>query len=376
VSGTLDPGATLAPTANALTWTVLAGTAKGSAHDAATPNQDAYASRDAVLPGAARALIVAVADGHGGQRYVRSATGARLAVDTALDVVEAELMANQPGRRLEAVLRDATPKIVAQWRRDVQEDATLHPFTDVEQARARDPLDGDPLISYGSTLIIALARGADVAIAQLGDGDALVRLCGDTIDSPIPGDDRLVAGETTSLCLPSAVEDFRYAGLPGTADCDLVLLASDGYGNAFAAPTWRTDVLTDLGDFLAEAGPQRIAEQLPDWLAESAMVGGDDVTVTLLVREPSADAPARSDPPTPASPLNVEAVEAVEAVERPGRRRIARRVLAILVALTFLAAAALVLHLITSGPDAKPSSTMHALAADPVPAPPEDGART
>ena len=49
-----------------------------------------------------------------------------------------------------------------------------------------------------------------------------------------PGDDRLVAGETTSLCLATAADDFRHAFLPASAEPDLVLLATDGYGNSFA----------------------------------------------------------------------------------------------------------------------------------------------
>jgi hypothetical protein len=281
------------------------------------------------------------------------------------------------------LLRDAAPLIVRRWRADVQAHADQHPFTGAEQERADSELDEDPFISYGSTLIVAVARGADVAFAQLGDGDALVRVLGETVDAPVPGDDRLVAGETTSLCLPGAERDFRYAEVAGSSNCDLVLLASDGYGNAFASPAWRTAVLTDLGEVLADGGKERVAERLPDWLADSARVGGDDVTVALLVREPIADVPARATPEVSATGIAAEpsaeadddrAVPDAESAHR--RRRVGRRLLVILAVLGVVAAAVIALQQIRSGSAHPHSSTTHALVAAQAPAPPEDGART
>ena len=81
LSGRWDPPLM---TSAVTSWRVLAGTALGSNHVASgLPNQDAVGSR-ATDDGAA--VVLAVADGHGGARYVRSAEGARLAVEIALEL--------------------------------------------------------------------------------------------------------------------------------------------------------------------------------------------------------------------------------------------------------------------------------------------------
>jgi hypothetical protein len=274
-------------------WTVLAASEKGSAHGADAANQDAFGSRQ-LRVGGKPLTVAAVSDGHGGRRYVRSATGSRLAVDAALDVLETAAAAAPEPRRL---LRAAVPTIVATWRDRVREHYEAHAFTQEEVDQAGTALEVDPVMSYGATLLIAVVAGDELMLAQLGDGDIVVR-CGHEVRRPMPQDDRLVAGSTTSLCLSTAVADFRFGNVPAGDRPDLVLLASDGYGNAFADAGWHDAVVSDLGQQLDVAGPAEVGRRLPNWLTESALVGGDDVTVVLLARTASvaagAVAPART----------------------------------------------------------------------------------
>ena len=266
-------------------WVVLAASEKGSAHGADATNQDAYGSRQLRL-GGQPATVAAVSDGHGGRRYVRSATGSRLAVDVALDVLaRAAAEAPDPAR----LLHDAVPTIVSTWRDRVRQHAGTHPFTSDEVDTAGVALDPDPETAYGATLLITLAGRDALTFAQLGDGDIVVR-CGTGVRRPMPEDARLVAGSTTSLCLPTAVADFRFGSIGAADRPDLVLLASDGYGNAFADPRWHEAVVSDLGQQLDDAGAAEVGRRLPNWLTESALVGGDDVTVVLLARRPPAAA--------------------------------------------------------------------------------------
>ncbi|HEV2642541.1 MAG TPA: hypothetical protein VGT98_07535, partial [Candidatus Elarobacter sp.] len=108
---------------------------------------------------------------------------------------------------------------------------------------------------------------------------------------PIADDARLVAGQTTSLCLAGAESDFRFAVLEGPACPDLVLLSTDGYGNSFANTDWRTIAVGDLRDQVQAHGLEHVGARLDDWLAASAEAGGDDVTVAIVARQGSAVAP-------------------------------------------------------------------------------------
>ncbi len=295
------PGGGPAP---APVWRATSSSRRGSSHTGEAPNQDAVLVE--LLDEEQGSWVVAVSDGHGGPRYVRSHVGARLAVRVARDSAAAGL-AGAPDQPPEQVLRGRVPALVEAWRRAVSEHLAEHPLDDGERGRADDLADR-PYDVYGATLLVALVTPAGVGIAQVGDGDALLRVNG-YATRPVPGDDRLVAGATTSLCLETAEQDFRFAAVPGTVDIDLVLLASDGYGNSFAATDWWRTLVDDLSWFVDRHGFDDLDRQLPSWLADSAEVGGDDVSVAVLVLDPLA-APA-VDPATLAAERAARTPEAV-----------------------------------------------------------------
>ena len=66
----------------------------------------------------------------------------------------------------------------------------------------------------------------------------------------------------------------------------------DGYANSFASPSWRTDAGLDLRNHVRRDGLADVAKKLPSWLADSAIAGGDDVSMALLQRSDQAAAPA------------------------------------------------------------------------------------
>lgn len=352
---------TAVPETDATSWRAVSASRRGSSHATDVPNQDAVRCEQISQPDGSDVWVAAVADGHGGARYVRSDVGARTAVDVAVESVRQALVAD-PDTDLSDLLRAQVPRIVDTWRDAVRTHADAHPFTPAEQARAGgDPHAGGGLMAYGATLLVAVVGDHGVALAQVGDGDALVRSHG-FATRPVPGDERLVAGETTSLCLASAADDFRFAFLPATAEPDLVLLATDGYGNSFAHADWWQGLLGDVASFVERLGFQQLEEQLPDWLEESARVGGDDVTAVLVVRRPlSVDPPATAapDPSVPHVPDRPRTLELPreEAGRVPTARTVpakaARRVRAPVIAA--IAAVAVVLGIVVAlvllGPD-------------------------
>lgn len=288
-----------------LTWEILDATVRGSTHvQRGIPNQDSVATR---LLADGKVAVVAISDGHGGERYVRSEVGSRFAVEVSCDILgewwtrTARGNGDAPATALiEQELRDrVVPTITRQWRARVADHVVAHPFTEEEFTRAGTAVDVQPEVAYGATLLVAVASDRAVALAQLGDGD-IVLVRGDDVMLPIEPDARLVASQTTSLCLDSADADFRCSVVSDIADIDLVLLSTDGYANSFADDEWERTVGVDLASRIAELGTDAIRLQLPAWLGESAAASGDDTSVALLV--PTVWTSPDSTSPVPASP--------------------------------------------------------------------------
>jgi hypothetical protein len=148
------------------------------------------------------------------------------------------------------------------------------------------------LHAYGSTLLIAILSASTLGLLQLGDGDIVVGTRGRGSHRPLPDDARLIANETTSLCLDSAVADFRLAAIDLAVDpIDVVLLATDGYGNSFLDQDWPSTVGAEFLSLYESETHEGVGRELPGWLADSAAVAGDDTTAALAFRA--------GDPPEP-----------------------------------------------------------------------------
>jgi len=354
-------------------WLTTSASLKGSSHGADSPNQDAVRVEVVRDESGRSTWIAAVADGHGGSRYVRSDVGARTAVDVAIAKVT-ELLAAGRGEDPD-LLRGAAPLMVDAWRAAVLAHVAAHPFMESETAKAGASVSDSPVLAYGATLLVAVVNDAGVRLSQIGDGDALVRTHGFAV-RPIPGDARLIANETTSLCLDSAATDFRFAELPSTAEVDLVLLASDGYGNSFAAQDWWHTLVGDVAWYVDVHGFDEFSKHLPDWLAESALVGGDDVTTAVLSLPVDASRPAAVIAGGMPSASNARTQEQAEsqtptAAPSPERRRsrggIVAAVLVGVLAVVGTAVGLVWLDRDQSGPVTPPTSPSSTLSPNPTP---------
>jgi hypothetical protein len=269
-------------------WHIVIGSARGAAHHASgLPNQDAAARQ----VGPDRAVVVAIADGHGHARHFRSAEGSALAVDVACRAASrmaAGLSAGGCAAGLTAAVRDDLARaIVADWRAAVAGQLAVRPYTAQEQSALG--ADG-PEVPYGSTLLVARIAANWLVCAQIGDGDLLAVGPDGRSFSPVAADDRLDGHRTTSLCQPDAVASFRTSVLDlGEMPLLAVLLATDGFGNAQAADPWQPGVGRDLARFARDHDPDWFERQVPAWAERCASADGsaDDTTIALLLRAPS-----------------------------------------------------------------------------------------
>jgi len=271
-------------------------TVTGAAHvRSGTPNQDRVVSYE--HPGW---FVLALADGHGAAKCLRSGRGAHLAVSIAAEALESlgRLAESIEGGEADADAVGLRRAIVDRWRAGVDAELAGEPldgdatFTALPE-RSRAELAANPRLAYGSTLVAALVTPRFGLFLQLGDGDILLIDAGGgpgEVVRPVAPDARSFANETASLSAPgdtlwSEVRAPRVAFGPGRPAPGLVLLTTDGFPNAFPG-----DAAFDAaaGTVLSVANTDdvtAIRRRLEGWLTDATNHGsGDDVTVALAFR--------------------------------------------------------------------------------------------
>ena len=242
--------------------------------------------------------ILAVADGHGSAKSFRSDIGATFAVKSAVTELK-RFLAEQGDlsdlSRVKQMAKDALPKdLVKKWAAEIRQDLDAKPLTaaeidNLEQKDgkcARERVEENPLVAYGST-ILALAIGEGFALyLQLGDGDIVCVSEQGEPSRPMPVDDRLFANETTSLCLPKAWRDFRVQLEVFSSNRPaLIMVSTDGYANSYRDDAGFLKVAPDILAMIRSAGTETVRAELGGWLAETSAEGsGDDITLGLIVR--------------------------------------------------------------------------------------------
>jgi serine/threonine protein phosphatase PrpC len=281
-------------------WRIIGETIPGASHlRAGLPNQDSIlcireSSRG--LP-----IVISVADGHGSPKCFRSDFGSQFAVKKSAQIV-GEFLDERRGRfdlaQIESKGKDYLPKeFVKKWRKTVEYHLKNNPFTEDEfkkleeksGASARKLVEENPLLAYGTTSLTVAMEEDFVLYMQLGDGDILnATATTGEVTKPLPEDARLLANETTSMCLPKAENDFRFfvQKISGEQSPAMILLSTDGYLNSFASEAGFFQAAADILEMLrAENGFNDVNDNLKAWLEEATRMGsGDDCAVVIVYR--------------------------------------------------------------------------------------------
>lgn len=275
-------------------WRIVGRSVRGATHErVGVPNQDAihWLSESGGLP-----LVLAVADGHGSRKSFRSETGARLAVETAAQVISDFLLGQTQTEPLSVAKRAAEEwlpaALVRAWLAAVTSHLSAHPLSPDELTllcvNGSGPGEQFPQsnsqLAYGTTVLTAAVTEDFILYLQLGDGEILVVTDEGEVTSPLPKDQRLFANETTSLCSPEAWRDFRVSfQVISNAPPALILLSTDGYPNSFRDESGFLKVGPDILEMVRAEGLDAVNEHLESWLRESTYAGsGDDVTLGII----------------------------------------------------------------------------------------------
>jgi len=275
-------------------WRIVAKSVRGALHvRTGQPNQDAMLWRD--LSDSDEALVVAISDGHGSASCFRSDKGAFMAVSAAVKVAKknVKLLPQSPDISIiEDLLKKELPqRIVHFWRDTVADDICKYPFeivelqkVEIEGITKRRQVSLNPVIAYGATLMTVIIAKSLLIILQIGDGDILLVSEKGRVNRPFPRDPRLIANETTSLCMNEAWREFQVRILPMfDVEPALIMLATDGYANAFCSEDDFLQVGSDFWEIINSDGLDAIEANLKQWLLETSQEGsGDDITVAIV----------------------------------------------------------------------------------------------
>lgn len=118
-------------------------------------------------------LVIAVADGHGGEAYVKSDIGARLACKTLIDSIKSMFNSKSPSLSedvwIEAIkTKEFKVKYINYWK-----EAVLKDYAKCSENEPESTL-GNIIKQYGTTILFAIVTREYLALGQLGDGAILM----------------------------------------------------------------------------------------------------------------------------------------------------------------------------------------------------------
>lgn len=206
--------------------------------------------------------ILIIADGHGGESYVRSGFGARIACNVALDILKADLCTDQ-----------YPIAIKEKFDRLVKKHISLKPLFPFEKEKLGNLPEE---YSYGTTLLSVKITQDGITALQIGDGKICLLNKDGMPFTELPEDTNCIGSNTSSLVQENAIHKFRYAYYSESATC--ALLYTDGYEPKANYP-WT---------IFENIKPQYSNEELRQELTSRDKYG-DDQTILLLVDDSNFD---------------------------------------------------------------------------------------
>jgi len=239
---------------------ILTATAVGASHRRRSTDGDdavgALAHTDAAM--------AVVADGHSDPRCTRARRGAELAVQAALQHIDAP-----------AGAADLGLAVVRTWQHMVRREV------------AAEPEAGLTPLAFGTTVLICRAHPGGIDLAQIGDGDIVVARLDGTATRPF-AIERTGGSGTDSLSDERAEDLLRAHEVEDPASVSLVALASDGVDNAYPDDAALLDAVLEIQEMGPRSHERRVGTELRRWVERAAATSGDDASVALLIPSPSS----------------------------------------------------------------------------------------
>ena len=270
--------------------------------------------------------IIIVCDGHGGDTYVRSDVGARIAAEVSLKIIRETLDCIPPSLLLDKAgavtarpnTEDPLPlshkvheteeqiaqnelfykqiennkkqdsffthlfgRIYSEWHSLIIEDSMQSPFNEEELS-----LLGKANIekAYGCTLMAFVRTPLYWFAFHIGDGKMLCLDNSHNWFEPVPWDCNCFLNVTTSLCANNPVPSFRYA-FNGKGEFPIaVLLGSDGIDDSWQTMEKLQNFYNHTLSIFGDLGNEQAVKELKDYLPKLSEKGSrDDMSIAGII---------------------------------------------------------------------------------------------
>lgn len=230
--------------------------------------------------------VLTACDGHGGDLYIRSQRGSKLAALAAHSVllgVDPHLFQAYSEPEIEHKLK---LEILCKWNRLVERDLARRPLRKRELAclteREREALRQNPLKAYGSTLGAAMRLGNRLVCVGLGDGGCFLLKDGAILSAFLDGEEEPVANVTHSLCGENAFSHM-HARIFDMRRYDGVLLCTDGVLSPYQTiENFRRAFVRPVVCRVLEGKSDEVKSFVGTLGIQSGV--GDDVSLALLLK--------------------------------------------------------------------------------------------
>ena len=191
-------------------------------------------------------IVVALADGHVGNKYIRSHIGSYFAVQTIATIVaQNTLLSLDANQQLEDLVDHIKSRFLLAWQQKIAAHILEEPLTEDEQAFLTENCGQDifkqiianPKGIYGCTFVCAIIYDGIWLLLQCGDGDILGLYNNEQVKVLTYEDPRNIANQTMSLGAITSYRDISHIILIGEGIPTLVALFTDGVKNSFDEKT-------------------------------------------------------------------------------------------------------------------------------------------
>jgi serine/threonine protein phosphatase PrpC len=245
--------------------------------------------------------IAIVCDGHGGNKYVRSDRGSRMAAEQTMasiqEFMKSRFAKKQRNRKVidallanpEAFMNQLAANIIFRWRECIAADYAREPFTEKEtsiltskELAALKEEDGW-VTAYGTTLIAVMRTKKFWFGLHIGDGKCVAVNNKGEYSQPIPWDEKCFLNVTTSLSDIQALSRFRYCFKKNNFPV-AIFVGSDGVDDTFGTDEALHDFYRTLMKLFEEKGLNKGIEELQAYLPNLSVKGSqDDISIAGII---------------------------------------------------------------------------------------------
>ena len=250
---------------------------------------------------------VIVCDGHGGDKYIRSAAGSYMACQAGKKAISAfmehivtdktfreKFFSSETARG--EMFEQLARSIIQQWNWTVAADYDSRAIGDdprfvVLTEEEKRELQHENSKAYGSTFLAAVLCDGFYFILKLGDGNICILRDGEVefaeACSADLRDESLQFNVTTSLCSSTADREFRYAFVKYREDAvHGIVLTTDGVINSYINEEAYLHLIGNIFASYSEKDTRGAREELESFLQELSQKGsGDDLSVAVICRK-------------------------------------------------------------------------------------------